>query len=102
MDQSAAESGRELEVNSGDLSAAVYYSVAESCTHWFIVYAFFHSRDWVEVPWATARERRRGASDNRAQGRFGRRDTGGCHYGVPKKKFYCDWEKWVCSFSGLL
>jgi len=33
---------------SGDLSAWVYYSVVESCTHWFIVYAFFHPRDWSD------------------------------------------------------
>ena len=29
-----------------DLSAHVYYSVVETSTHWFIVYAFFHPRDW--------------------------------------------------------
>ncbi len=32
----------------GDLSGAVYYSVVESETHWFILYAFFHPRDRAE------------------------------------------------------
>lgn len=35
-------------LNSGDLSAYVYYSVVETSTHWFIVYAFFHPRDWTD------------------------------------------------------
>lgn len=26
--------------------ATVYYSVVESCTHYFVTYAFFHPRDW--------------------------------------------------------
>jgi hypothetical protein len=30
------------------LNAVVYYSVAETSTHWFIVYAFYHPRDWTE------------------------------------------------------
>ena len=33
----------------GDLSGAVYYSVVESCTHWFIVYGFFHPQDWTDT-----------------------------------------------------
>ncbi|MEA2624682.1 MAG: hypothetical protein QOD06_727, partial [Candidatus Binatota bacterium] len=28
------------------LPANVYYSVVETCTHWFITYAYFHPRDW--------------------------------------------------------
>jgi hypothetical protein len=28
------------------LPGTVYYSVAETCTHWFVVYAFFHPQDW--------------------------------------------------------
>jgi hypothetical protein len=28
------------------LSAHVYYSVVETCTHWYLVYAFFHPQDW--------------------------------------------------------
>jgi hypothetical protein len=31
-------------------SAAAYYSVAETSTHWFITYFFFHPRDWVDHP----------------------------------------------------
>jgi len=35
-------------LGNGDLSAAAYYSIVESRTHWFIVYAFFHPRDWTD------------------------------------------------------
>jgi hypothetical protein len=28
------------------LTGAAYYSVVETCTHWFVIYAFFHPRDW--------------------------------------------------------
>jgi hypothetical protein len=31
-----------------DLSAHVYYSVIETTTHWFILYADFHPRDWAK------------------------------------------------------
>lgn len=31
-------------------AAHVYYSVAETSTHWFINYAFFHPRDWTDNP----------------------------------------------------
>ncbi len=31
-----------------DLSAKAYYSVVESCTHWFVVYGFYHAWDWVD------------------------------------------------------
>lgn len=34
----------------GNLSAKVYYSVVESCSHYFITYNFFHPRDWVDTP----------------------------------------------------
>jgi hypothetical protein len=30
------------------LVGAVYYSVVETSTHWHIVYAFYHPRDWVD------------------------------------------------------
>lgn len=30
------------------LTATVYYSVVETSTHWFIVYAFYHPRDWCD------------------------------------------------------
>lgn len=36
-------------LENGDLSGAVYYSVVESCTHWFIVYGFFHPQDWTDT-----------------------------------------------------
>ncbi|MEZ5966527.1 MAG: hypothetical protein R3F56_22010 [Planctomycetota bacterium] len=32
------------------LVAHVYASVVESATHWFLVYAFYHPRDWSDVP----------------------------------------------------
>jgi hypothetical protein len=32
----------------GRLTGAVYYSVVETSTHWFIVYAFYHPRDWCD------------------------------------------------------
>jgi hypothetical protein len=32
------------------LIGAVYYSVVETSTHWFIVYSFYHPRDWVDFP----------------------------------------------------
>jgi hypothetical protein len=34
----------------GRLRATVYYSVVETGTHWYIVYSFFHPRDWVDYP----------------------------------------------------
>jgi hypothetical protein len=27
----------------------VYYSIVETCTHWFIVYGFFHPQDWTDT-----------------------------------------------------
>ena len=30
------------------LAAHAYYSVVETCTHWFISYGFFHPRDWTD------------------------------------------------------
>lgn len=32
------------------LAAHAYYSVAETDTHWFITYLFFHPRDWIDHP----------------------------------------------------
>lgn len=29
--------------------ATVYYGVVESCTHWFVSYAFYHPRDWSDT-----------------------------------------------------
>jgi len=32
------------------LNAHGYYSVVETCTHWFITYSFFHPHDWTDIP----------------------------------------------------
>lgn len=32
------------------LTGNVYYSVVETSTHWFLVYAFYHPRDWEDFP----------------------------------------------------
>ena len=37
-------------LNTGNLSAKVYFSVTESCSHYFITYSFFHPRDWTDTP----------------------------------------------------
>ena len=37
-------------------SAHGYYSVVETSTHWFIVYMFFHPRDWVDVLFGSEHE----------------------------------------------
>lgn len=34
----------------GDLSAYVYYSVAETNSHWFLFYSLYHPRDYTEEP----------------------------------------------------
>ncbi|NLF11569.1 MAG: hypothetical protein GX597_07255 [Anaerolineaceae bacterium] len=34
----------------GDLSAYVYYAVAETESHWFLFYALYHPRDYTEEP----------------------------------------------------
>ena len=34
----------------GDLSAYVYYAVAQTETHWFLFYSLFHPRDYTEDP----------------------------------------------------
>lgn len=38
------------------LSGTVYYSVARTSTHWFIIYAFYHPRDWDDNPFADEHE----------------------------------------------
>lgn len=35
-------------LNRFQLRAHAYFSVVETCTHWFIVYGFFHPRDWTD------------------------------------------------------
>lgn len=42
--------------------AAVYWWAAESCTHAFVGYAFFHPRDWDHMPWFN-RDRREHVND---------------------------------------
>ncbi|GLZ40172.1 hypothetical protein [Actinokineospora sp. NBRC 105648] len=32
------------------LTGAVYFSVVETGTHWFLAYSFYHPRDWEDVP----------------------------------------------------
>ncbi|NUT92528.1 MAG: hypothetical protein HOY78_10905 [Saccharothrix sp.] len=32
------------------LTGAAYYSVVETSTHWFLVYSFYHPRDWEDFP----------------------------------------------------
>jgi hypothetical protein len=32
------------------LTGTVYYSVTETSTHWYLVYSFYHPRDWVDYP----------------------------------------------------
>jgi len=38
------------------LIGTVYYSVTRTSTHWFIVYAFYHPRDWDDNPFASEHE----------------------------------------------
>jgi hypothetical protein len=38
------------------LAGTVYYSVTKTSTHWFIVYAFYHPRDWDDNPFASEHE----------------------------------------------
>jgi hypothetical protein len=40
----------------GRLTGAVYYSVVETATHWFVDYAFFHPRDWCDRPFCELAE----------------------------------------------
>jgi hypothetical protein len=32
------------------LPPAVYFSLVETHTHWFIIYGFYHPRDWSDIP----------------------------------------------------
>jgi hypothetical protein len=38
------------------LKAVVYYSVTETSSHWFIVYGFYHPRDWSDTPFDNTHE----------------------------------------------
>ncbi len=46
-----------LETTKANLGAVIYYSVVETKTHWFILYANFHPRDWAKdcTPWNLSR-----------------------------------------------
>ncbi len=55
--------------SSGQWPATAYFSVVESCSHYFITYSFFHPRDWSEHDLRPgARERSRRHAARRAQG----------------------------------
>jgi hypothetical protein len=36
--------------NLARLTSWMYYSVVETSTHWFLVYAYYHPRDWEDFP----------------------------------------------------
>jgi hypothetical protein len=59
------------------LSAHGYYSVAETASHWFIVYMFFHPRDWTDTFFDTEHE-------NDAEGLMVSVQRDGSQYGVLK------------------
>lgn len=40
-----ADNWDDLDAFQKELVGTAYYSVVETCTHWFVVYAFFHPRD---------------------------------------------------------
>lgn len=43
-------------VPTADFKAVAYYSVVETATHWFVVYAFYHPRDWLDSPGSSEHE----------------------------------------------
>ncbi|MFD0134902.1 hypothetical protein ACFVIL_13195 [Streptomyces sp. NPDC127159] len=47
-DWSTADNWEDLDANASRLTGTVYYSVAETETHRYITYAFFHPRDWKD------------------------------------------------------
>ncbi|MCM2579342.1 hypothetical protein [Streptomyces meridianus] len=49
-DWNARNNWDNLDADAGRLTGAVYYSVAETGTHWYLTYAFFHPRDWKDYP----------------------------------------------------
>ncbi|UII26920.1 beta/gamma crystallin family protein [Fulvivirga maritima] len=48
-DWNAENNWENLSTYGNDLYAHVYYSVVETSTHWYIIYAFFHPRDWTDI-----------------------------------------------------
>ena len=52
------------------LAAHAYYSVVETCSHWFIAYGFFHPRDWTDSSFDQEHENdMEGQLTHRSQGR---------------------------------
>ncbi|MFD7445555.1 hypothetical protein [Streptomyces sp. NPDC059909] len=49
-DWNTLDNWEQLDAHAGRLSGTVYYSVAETSTHWYLTYAFFHPRDWKDYP----------------------------------------------------
>ncbi|GAA3259668.1 hypothetical protein ACFO1B_54495 [Dactylosporangium siamense] len=45
-DWNTLDNWNDLDANPQGLTGTSYYSVVETGTHWFIVYAFYHPRDW--------------------------------------------------------
>ncbi|MEV8563630.1 hypothetical protein AB0478_46195 [Streptomyces sp. NPDC051917] len=39
-----------LDAYAGQLKGTAYYSVVETSTHWYIIYAFYNPRDWKDYP----------------------------------------------------
>lgn len=48
-DWDALNNWENLESNTNSVQAYCYYSVVQTSTHWFIIYSFFHPRDWVDL-----------------------------------------------------
>lgn len=48
-DWNAENNWENLPAYGNALYAHCYYSVVETTTHWFIIYAFFHPRDWTDI-----------------------------------------------------
>lgn len=36
------------------LTGAVYYSVVTTSTHWFLIYGYYHPRDWCDTLWCSS------------------------------------------------
>ena len=48
-DWNASNNWENVSAYSNSLSAHCYYSVVETTTHWYLIYAFFHPRDWTDI-----------------------------------------------------
>ncbi|UII20913.1 beta/gamma crystallin family protein [Fulvivirga ligni] len=49
-DWNALNNWENVSAYGNSLYAHVYYSVVETSTHWYLIYAFFHPRDWTDNP----------------------------------------------------